>query len=96
MEEELVVEERFASGSLISGSQACIPTESEDLCSEPSMAAEGDGHARLGNMEVLEDCGSPLATPGGLLFDVVVGLLANVVEEELDSSAKIDITNGFA
>jgi len=58
--------------------------------------AGGDGHARLGRIVVLDGCGSTLTTTADWLACIAVGMLVDVLEDELDDIAKIEITNGFA
>ena len=91
-----MVEERLLEGAGILLSQACTAIERGVWESDPSLLAEGDGHARFGSIEVLEGCGSPSATLVEVVFAPPVVSYADVLEKELESSPKTESITGFA
>lgn len=96
VEDELVVEEKFPVGFGMLGSQASIETELDFSSLDPSPVAVRAGHAKLGNMDVLEGCGSPFTTPFELDNGVAVFPLGAALGMAFVSCDRMDIINGFA
>ena len=57
VDEEFVVDDRLPEPAGRAGSHTCVGTSSEPRKLGSCSAAEFDGHARLGNKELLEDVG---------------------------------------
>lgn len=96
MNEEFVVDERFPGSAGIAGLQASMVAASDPRWLDSSSAAEPDGHARLGNKELLDGFVGSLVSSDELLVDSVADLLADNPEEEDDSPAEREMMNGAA
>ncbi len=96
MDDEFVVEERFRGSAGILGLQACMIAASDLGGLDSSSAGEPDGHARLGNKDVLDGFEGSLVSSDELVVDFVADLLADNREEEFDSPAEGKMMNGAA
>lgn len=96
VDDEFVAEERFPGSASILGLQACMIAVSDLGGLDPSSAGEPDGHARLGNKDVLDGFEGSLVSSDELVVDSVADLLADNREEEFDSPAGGEMMNGAA
>lgn len=96
VDDEFVVEERFPGSAGMLGLQACTIAASDLGGLDSSSPGEPDGHARLGNKDVLDGFEGSLVSSDELVVDSVADLLADNREEEFDSPDEGEMMNGAA